>query len=95
MRTKGTIIINLDKRKVGAAIAALGILVVGGFTTNRILANNHHTNEGRHTVSSEVESTAIDWSTEETTTVETTVETTTETTIETTTQVPRTEETTV
>lgn len=94
MCTKGTIIINLDKRKVGAAIAALGILVVGGFTTNRILANNNHTNEELQSVSSELESTTIDWSTEEATTVETTTETTTETT-ETTTQVPQTEETTV
>ena len=94
MRTKGTIIINLDKRKVGAAIAALGILVVGGFATNRILANNNHTNEELQSVSNELESTTIDWSTEEATTVETTTETTTETT-ETTTQVPQTEETTV
>ena len=87
MCTKGTIIINLDKRKVVAAIAALGILVVGGFTTNRILANNNHTNEELQSVSSELESTTIDWSTE--------LMTTTETTTETTTQVPQTEETTV
>ncbi len=94
MCTKGTIIINLDKRKVGAAIAALGILVVGGFTTNRILANNNHTSEELQSVSSELESTTIEWSSEETTIAETTTETTTETT-ETTTQVPQTEETTV
>ena len=100
MCTKGTIIINLDKRKVGAAIAALGILVVGGFTTNRILANNENGSKDLQRIVDETtsivttSSRSIDWSTEEATTVETTVETTTETT-ETTNQVPQTEETTV
>lgn len=100
MCTKGTIIINLDKRKVGAAIAALGILVVGGFTTNRILANNENGSKDLQRIVDEktsvvtTSSRSIDWSSEETTTVETTTETTTETT-ETTTQVPQTEETTV
>ena len=100
MRTKGTIIINLDKRKVGAAIAALGILVVGGFATNRILANNENGSKDLQRLVDEktsvvtTSSSTIDWSTEEATTVETTTETTTETT-ETTTQVPQTEETTV
>lgn len=100
MCTKGTIIINLDKRKVGAAIAALGILVVGGFTTNRILANNENGSKDLQRIVDEktsvvtTSSKSIDWSTEEATTVETTAETTTETT-ETTTQVPQTEETTV
>lgn len=102
MCTKGTIIINLDKRKVGAAIAALGILVVGGFTTNRILANNESKD-----VSSNYISDTISWArstnfsiNEETTesatieTTETITETTTETT-ETTTQAPQVEETTV
>lgn len=100
MCTKGTIIINLDKHKVGAAIAALGILVVGGFTTNRILANNENGSKDLQRIVDEktsvvtTSSRSIDWSTEEATTVETTAETTTETT-ETTTQVPQTEETTV
>lgn len=100
MHTKGTIIINLDKRKVGAAIAALGILVVGGFTTNRILANNENGSKDHQRIVDEktsvvtTSSRSIDWSTEEATTVETTTETTTETT-ETPTQVPQTEETTV
>lgn len=100
MCTKGTIIINLDKRKVGAAIAALGILVVGGFTTNRILANNENGSKDLQRLVDEktsvvtTSSRSIGWSTEEATTVETTTETTTEIT-ETTTQVPQTEETTV
>ena len=100
MCTKGTIIINLDKRKVGAAIAALGILVVGGFTTNRILANNENGSKDLQRIVDEkttvttTSSRLIDWSTEEATTVETTAETTTETT-ETTTQVSQTVETTV
>lgn len=100
MCTKGTIIINLDKRKVGAAIAALGILVVGGFTTNRILANNENGSKDLQRIVDEktsvvtTSSKSIDWSSEETTIAETTTETTTETT-ETTTQVPQTEETTV
>ena len=100
MCTKGTIIINLDKRKVGAAIAALGILVVGGFTTNRILTNNENGSKDLQRIVDEktsvvtTSSRSIDWSTEEATTVETTAETTTETT-ETTTQVPQTEETAV
>lgn len=100
MCTKGTIIINLDKRKVGAAIAALGILVVGGFTTNRILANNENGSKDLQRIVDEktsvvtTSSRSIDWSTEEVTTVETTTETTSETT-ESTTQVPQTEETTV
>ena len=100
MCTKGTIIINLDKRKVGAAIAALGILVVGGFTTNRILANNENGSKDLQRIVDETTSVvttssrSIDWSTELMTTVETTTETATETT-ETTTQVPQTEETTV
>lgn len=100
MCAKGTIIINLDKRKVGAAIAALGILVVGGFTTNRILANNENGSKDLQRIVDEktsvvtTSSRSIDWSTEEATTVETISETTTETT-ETTTQVPQTEETTV
>lgn len=100
MRTKGTIIINLDKHKVGAAIAALGILVVGGFATNRILANNENGSKDIQRLVDEktsvvtASSSTIDWSTKEATTVETTAETTTETT-ETTTQVPQTEETTV
>lgn len=97
---KGTIIINLDKRKVGAAIAALGILVVGGFTTHRILANNENGSKDHQRIVDEktsvvtTSSRSIDWSTEEATIVETISETTTETT-ETTTQVPQTEETTV
>lgn len=96
MCTKGTIIINLDKRKVGAAIAALGILVVGGFTTNRILANNENGSKDLQRIADEktsvvtTSSSSIDWSTELMTTTETTTETT-----ETTTQVPQTEETTV
>lgn len=96
MCTKGTIIINLDKRKVGAAIAALGILVVGGFTTNRILANNENGSKDLQRIADEktsvvtTSSRSIDWSTELMTTTETTTETT-----ETTTQVPQTEETTV
>lgn len=100
MCTKGTIIINLDKRKVGAAIAALGILVVGGFTTNRILANNENGSKDLQRIVDEqtsvvtTSSRSIDWSTELMTTTETTTETATETT-ETTTQVPQTEETTV
>ena len=100
MHTKGTIIINLDKRKVGAAIAALGILVVVGFATNRILANNENGSKDLQRIVDEetsvvaTSSRSIDWSTEEATTVETTTETTTETT-ETTTRVPQTEETTV
>lgn len=100
MCTKGTIIINLDKRKVGAAIAALGILVVGGFTTNRILANNENGSKDLQRIVDETTSVvttssrSIDWSTEEATTVETATETTTETT-ETTTQSSHTEETTV
>ena len=100
MCTKGTIIINLDKRKVGAAIAALGILVVGGFTTNRILANNENGSKDLQRIVDEktsvvtTSSKSIDWSTELMTTTETTTETATETT-ETTTQVPQTEETTV
>ena len=100
MCTKGTIIINLDKRKVGAAIAALGILVVGGFTTNRILANNESRSKDLQRIVDEktsvvtTSSRSIDGSTEEATTVETTTETTTETT-ETTTQALQTEETTV
>ena len=101
MCTKGTIIINLDKRKVGAAIAALGILVVGGFTTNRILSNNENGSKDLQRIVDEktsvvtTSSKSIDWSTEEATTVETTAETTTESTTESTTQVPQTEETTV
>lgn len=100
MRTKGKIVINLDKRKVGAAIAALGILVVGGFTTNRILANNENGSKDLQRIVDEktsvvtTSSKSIDWSTEEATTVETTAETITETT-KTTTQVPQAEETTV
>lgn len=100
MCTKGTIIINLDKHKVGAAIAALGILVVGGFTTNRILANNENGSKDLQRIVDEktsvvtTSSRSIDWSTELMTTTETTTETATETT-ETTTQVPQTEETTV
>lgn len=100
MCTKGTIIINLDKHKVGAAIAALGILVVGGFTTNRILANNENGSKDLQRIVDEkasvvtTSSRSIDWSTEEATTVETTTETTTETT-ETTTQVSQTVETAV
>jgi hypothetical protein len=96
MRTKGTIIINLDKRKVGAAIAALGILVVMGFTANHILANNENGSKDLQRIVDEktsvvtTSSRSIDWSTGEATTVETTTETT-----ETTTQVPQTEETTV
>lgn len=97
MCTKGTIIINLDKHRVGAAIAALGILVVGGFTTNRILANNENGSKDLQRIVDEkssvvtTSSKSIDWSTEEATTVETTAETTTEST----TQAPQTEETTV
>ena len=93
MCTKGTIIINLDKRKVVAAIAVLGILVVGGFTTNRILANNENGSKDLQRIVDEktsvvtTSSRSIDWSTE--------LMTTTETTTETTTQVPQTEETTV
>ena len=100
MCTKGTIIINLDKRKVGAAIAALGILVVGGFTTNRILANNENGSKDLQRIVDEktsvvtTSSKSIDWSTELMTTTETTTETATETT-ESTTQAPQTEETTV
>lgn len=96
MCTKGTIIINLDKRKVGAAIAALGILVVGGFTTNRILTNNENGSKDLQRIVDEktsvvtTSSRSIDWSTELMTTTETTTETT-----ETPTQVPQTEETTV
>lgn len=97
MCTKGTIIINLDKRKVGAAIAALGILVVGGFTTNRILANNENGSKDLQRIVDEktsvvtTSSKSIDWSTE----LMTTTETTTETATESTTQAPQTEETTV
>lgn len=97
MCTKGTIIINLDKRKVGAAIAALGILVVGGFTTNRILANNENGSKDLQRIVDETTSVVttssrlIDWSTE----LMTTTETTTETATESTTQAPQTEETTV
>ena len=97
MCTKGTIIINLDKRKVGAAIAALGILVVGGFATNRILANNENGSKDLQRIVDETTSVvttssrSIDWSTELMATTETTIETTTEST----TQVPQTEETTV
>lgn len=95
MHTKGTIVINSGKRKVGAAIAALGILVVGGFTTNRILANNESGSKDLQRIFDEkttvttTSSRSIDWSTEETT-----AEVTTETTTETTTQVSQTEETT-
>lgn len=102
MHTKGTIVINFGKRKVGAAIAALGILVVGGFATNRILANN---SRAEKELQQDLNKAAVDviewsrsintnWSTEEATTVESTTETTTET-AETTTQAPQTEETTV
>lgn len=97
MCTKGTIIINLDKRKVGAAIAALGILVVGVFTTNRILANNENGSKDLQRIVDEktsvvtTSSRSIDWSTE----LMTTTETTTETATESTTQTPQTEETTV
>lgn len=97
MRTKGTIIINLDKRKVGAAIAALGILVVGGFTTDRILADNENGSKDLQRIVDEktsvvtTSSKSIDWSTE----LMTTTETTTETATESTTQVPQPEETTV
>lgn len=97
MCTKGTIIINLDKRKVGAAIAALGILVVGGFATNRILANNENGSKDLQRIVDEktsvvtTSSKSIDWSTE----LMTTTETTTETATETTTQVSQTAETTV
>lgn len=98
MCTKGTIIINLDKHKVGAAIAALGILVVGGFTTNRILANKASQKDVSRKSSYVADTIAwaesSNWPLKEATTVETTTETTTETT-ETTTQVPKTEETTV
>lgn len=98
MHTKGQIIINLDKRKVGAAIAALGILVVGGFTTNRILANKASQKDASHKSSYVADTIAwaesSNWPLKEATTVETTTETTTEIT-ETTTQVPQTEETTV
>lgn len=100
MCTKGKIVINLDKHKVGAAIAALGILVVGGFTTNRILANNENGSKDLQRIVDEktsvvtTSSRSIDWSTEEATTVETTAEMTTETT-ETTTQASQTVETTV
>lgn len=99
MHTKGTIIINLNKRKVGAAIAALGILVVGGFTTNRILANKASQKDASHKSSYVADTIAwaesSNWPLKETATVtELTTESTTETT-ETTTQVPQTEETTV
>ena len=99
MCTKGTIIINLDKHKVGAAIAALGILVVGGFATNHILANKasqkNASQRSSHVADTIEWAESINWPLESTTTVEeTTTETTTETT-ETTTQVPQTEETTV
>lgn len=98
MCTKGTIIINLDKRKVVAAIAALGILVVGGFTTNRILANKASQKDASHKSSYVADTIAwaesSNWPLKEATTVETTAEATTETT-ETTTQAPQTEETTV
>lgn len=98
MCTKGTIIINLDKRKVGAAIAALGILVVGGFTANQILANKASQKDASHKSSYVADTIAwaesSNWPLKEATTVETTTETTTETT-ETTTHVPQTEETTV
>lgn len=99
MCTKGTIIINLDKHKVGAAIAALGILVAGGFATNHILANKasqKNASQRSSYVADTIEwAESINWPLESTTTVEeTTAETTTETT-ETTTQVPQTEETTV
>lgn len=86
MCTKGTIIINLDKRKVGAAIAALGILVVGGFTTNRILANNENGSKDLQRIVDEktsvvtTSSKSIDWSTELMTTTETATETATEST---------------
>lgn len=96
MCTKGTIIINLGKRKVGAAIAALGILVVGGFTTNRILANNENGSKDLQRIVDEktsvvtTSSRSIDWSTELMTTTETTTEAT-----EMTTQAPQIEETTV
>lgn len=97
MCTKGTIIINLDKRKVGAAIAALGILVVGGFATNRILANNENGSKDLQRIVDEetsvvtTSSKSIDWSTE----LMTTTKTTTETATESTTQTSQTEETTV
>ena len=48
MCTKGTIVINLNKRKVGAAIAALGILAAGEFATNRILANKTSQKDTSH-----------------------------------------------
>lgn len=103
MCTKGTIIINLDKRKVGAAIAALGILVVGGFATNHILANKASQKNASQRSSYVADTIAwaesSNWPLKSTTAVEETTETTTEsTTIETTestTQVPQTEETTV
>lgn len=87
----------MDKRKVGAAIAALGILVVGGFTTNRILANNENGSKDLQRIFDEktpmttIDTSSIDWSTEETT--ETTTETTT--TTEETTTVETTAETTL
>lgn len=98
MCTKGTIIINLNKHKAGAAIAALGILVAGGFTTNRILANNENGSKDLQRIVDEktsvvtTSSRSIDGSTELMTTTETTTETATETT-ETTTQVSQTVET--
>ena len=96
MHTKGQIIINLDKRKVGAAIAALGILVVGGFATNHILANKasqKNASQRSSYVADTIEwAESINWPLESTTTVE---ETTTESTTESTTQTPQTEETTV
>lgn len=100
MRTKGKIVINLDKHKVGAAIAALGILVVGGFATNHILANKasqKNASQRSSYVADTIEwAESINWPLESTTTVEeTTTETTTESTTESTTQTPQTEETTV
>ena len=68
---------------------------MGGFTTNRILANNENGSKDLQRIADEktsvvtTSSRSIDWSTELMTTTETTTETT-----ETTTQVPQTEETT-
>ena len=88
MCTKGKIVINLDKRKGCAAIAALGILVVGGFTANHILANHHKVKD--HSSSSYVADT-IEWAES----INWPLASTTESTTESTTQVPQTEETTV
>ena len=89
MCTKGKIVINLDKHKVGAAIAALGILVVWGFATNHILANKASQKNASQRSSYVADTIAwaesSNWPLKSTTAVEETTETTTEsTTIETT-----------